>query len=149
AVPADLGASPRLADAMRYGSLGGGNRIRPVLAYTACALCGGTDDQAAAPAVAVQLIHAYSLVQHDLPAMDDDDLRRGRATCHIAYDEATAILAGDTLQTRAFAVLSGGGAHSDTARLAMVRTLALAAGAAGMAAGQMQDMQPHGQMLTL
>ncbi|AJD49513.1 geranylgeranyl pyrophosphate synthetase [Isoalcanivorax pacificus W11-5] len=149
AVPADLGASPRLADAMRYAALGGGKRIRPVLTYAACALCGGTDEQADAPAVAVELIHAYSLVHDDLPAMDDDDLRRGRATCHIAYDEATAILAGDTLQTRAFEVLASGGGHSDTARLAMVRTLAHAAGAGGMAGGQMQDMQAHGQMLTL
>ena len=145
----ELGIAPRLLDAMRYAALGGGKRIRPMLSYAACQLCGGELALADAPAAAVELIHAYSLVHDDLPAMDNDELRRGRATCHIAYDEATAILAGDTLQTRAFELLTQHGDYSDGQRLAMIRTLAHAAGAAGMAAGQMQDMQAQGQALTL
>ena len=143
--PAASGA-PRLAEAMRYAALAGGKRIRPMLVYAACRLAGGSLEQADVPAVAVELIHAYSLVHDDLPAMDDDDLRRGQPTCHRAFDEATAILAGDTLHTFAFELLSRAGDYPDGARVGMVRALTQAAGGAGMAAGQMQDMAAHGQL---
>ena len=139
-------AAPRLAEAMRYAALAGGKRIRPMLVYAACRLAGGNLEQADVPAVAVELIHAYSLVHDDLPAMDDDDLRRGQPTCHRAFDEATAILAGDTLHTLAFELLSRAGDYPDAARVGMVRALTQAAGGAGMAAGQMQDMAAHGQL---
>ena len=138
--------APRLAEAMRYAALAGGKRIRPMLVYAACRLAGGSLEQADVPAVAVELIHAYSLVHDDLPAMDDDDLRRGQPTCHRAFDEATAILAGDTLHTFAFELLSRAGDYPDGARVGMVRALTQAAGGAGMAAGQMQDMAAHGQL---
>ncbi|HIK76270.1 MAG TPA: geranyl transferase [Alcanivorax sp.] len=138
--------APRLAEAMRYAALAGGKRIRPMLVYAACRLAGGSLAQADVPAVAVELIHAYSLVHDDLPAMDDDDLRRGQPTCHRAFDEATAILAGDTLHTLAFELLSRAGDYPDGARIGMVRALTQAAGGAGMAAGQMQDMAAHGQL---
>jgi len=138
--------APRLAEAMRYAALAGGKRIRPMLAYAACRLAGGSLAQADVPAVAVELIHAYSLVHDDLPAMDDDDLRRGQPTCHRAFDEATASLAGDTLHTLAFERLSRAGDYPDGARIGMVRALTQAAGGAGMAAGQMQDMAAHGQL---
>lgn len=137
--------APRLAEAMRYAALGGGKRIRPLLVYGACQLGGGAPEHADVPAIAVELIHAYSLVHDDLPAMDDDDLRRGQPTCHRAFDEATAILAGDTLHTFAFELLSGTGCYDDATRMRMVHTLCRAAGGTGMAAGQMQDMQAHGR----
>lgn len=142
-------ASPRLADAMRYAATGGGKRIRPILVYAACELAGGKHDDADVPAAAIELVHAYSLVHDDLPSMDDDDLRRGQPTCHRAYDEATAILAGDTLHTMAFELLARRGHFSAVQRVDMITTLCRAAGAEGMAAGQMQDMQGHGQQLTL
>ena len=138
--------APRLAEAMRYAALAGGKRIRPMLVYAACRLAGGSLEQADVPAGAGELIHAYSLVHDDLPAMDDDDLRRGQPTCHRAFDEATAILAGDTLHTFAFELLSRAGDYPDGARVGMVRALTQAAGGAGMAAGQMQDMAAHGQL---
>ncbi len=144
-----VAASPRLADAMRYVALGGGKRIRAILVYAACEFCGGKPEQADLPAAAIELVHAYSLVHDDLPAMDDDELRRGRATCHIAYDEATAILAGDTLHTLAFELLAREGGLDDGTRVAMIRLLAQAAGANGMAAGQMQDIESSGAELTL
>ncbi|MCC4306996.1 polyprenyl synthetase family protein [Alcanivorax marinus] len=139
-------ASPRLAEAMRYAALNGGKRIRPMLVYAACRLAGGEPERADVAAVAVEAIHAYSLVHDDLPAMDDDDLRRGKPTCHRAFDEATAILAGDTLHTLAFDLLAGSGDYSDAARVAMVRVLCRAAGGTGMAAGQMLDMAAHGRL---
>ena len=147
--PTERCASPRLAQAMRYAATGGGKRVRPVLAYAACTLAGGIPDQADVPAAAVELVHAYSLVHDDLPAMDDDDLRRGQPTCHRAFDEATAILAGDTLHTLAFELLARQGNYSPEQRVAMITTLCRAAGAEGMAAGQMQDMLGHGQAMTL
>ena len=148
-LPADASAAPRLAEAMRYAALGGGKRIRPVLVYASCLLAGGRMEDADIPAVVIELIHAYSLVHDDLPAMDDDALRRGRPTCHIAFDEATAILAGDTLHTLAFELLANGGTYTDSQRISMVRQLSQAAGADGMAAGQMLDMQANGQVPTL
>ncbi|ERP93381.1 farnesyl-diphosphate synthase [Alcanivorax sp. P2S70] len=144
-----ISAASRLSEAMRYAALGGGKRIRPLLVYGATALAGGTPEQADTPAAAVELIHAYSLVHDDLPAMDDDDLRRGQPTCHKAYDEATAILAGDTLHTKAFELLATRGDYRSDTRIAMIRHLCQAAGVDGMAAGQMQDMLAQGQQQTL
>ncbi|MBZ0070745.1 MAG: (2E,6E)-farnesyl diphosphate synthase [Thiohalobacteraceae bacterium] len=141
----------RLHQAMRYAVLGGGKRIRPLLTYAAGAALDAPDARLDAPACAVELIHAYSLVHDDLPAMDDDDLRRGRPTCHRAFDEATAILAGDALQTQAFHVL----AHAPeldvapTIRLRMIDTLAVASGSRGMAGGQAIDLAAVGQTLDI
>src|SRR6185436_3828751 len=101
-LPGEGPPSPRLASAMRYATLGGGKRVRPLLAYAASELTGANPDDVDSRAAAVELIHAYSLIHDDLPAMDDDSLRRGKPTCHIAFDEATAILAGDALQALAF-----------------------------------------------
>ncbi|MCG6863601.1 MAG: (2E,6E)-farnesyl diphosphate synthase [Chromatiaceae bacterium] len=128
--------------AMRYAVLGPGKRIRPALTYAAGRAIGLDSNVLDAPACAVELIHAYSLVHDDLPAMDDDDLRRGRATCHKAFDEATAILAGDALQALAFQVLASDEAVSAStpARLAMLETLARASGSRGMAGGQALDL---------
>jgi farnesyl diphosphate synthase/geranylgeranyl diphosphate synthase type II len=132
---------PRLDAAMRHGVLVGGKRLRPVLVYAAGRALGAADDALDAPAMAIELVHAYSLVHDDLPAMDDDDLRRGQPTVHKAYDEATAILAGDALQALAFEVL----ARSTHPRLpAMLVTLAEAAGRDGMVAGQALDLAAVG-----
>lgn len=132
---------PRLDAAMRHGVLVGGKRLRPVLVYAAGRALEAEERALDAPAMAIELIHAYSLVHDDLPAMDDDDLRRGQPTVHKAYDEATAILAGDALQALAFEVLAG----SEHPRLpAMIRTLAEAAGRDGMVAGQALDLAAVG-----
>lgn len=141
--------APRLAEAMRYAVLGSGKRVRPILVYAACELAGGSPEQADVAAAAIELLHTYSLVHDDLPAMDNDDLRRGRATCHRAFDEATAILAGDTLHTLAFQLLAESGPYTASQRVRMIAALCRAAGADGMAAGQMQDMLAEGQLLTL
>lgn len=141
----------RLHEAMRYSVLGGGKRLRPLLVYAACACLGGSDEDADAAAVAVEIIHAYSLIHDDLPAMDDDDLRRNRPTCHIVFGEATAILAGDALQALAFEVLAGYSPSqaSDHQRIEMLRVLAVACGAYGMAGGQALDLEATGSELTL
>jgi len=137
---ADLGsAPPRLAEAMRYAALGDGKRIRPVLAVAAFEAVGGVGDAVLPVAGALELIHAYSLVHDDLPAMDDDDTRRGRPTCHRAFDEATAVLVGDGLQALAFGWLAGA-PLPDAARVRLVAELAAAAGPAGMVGGQQADM---------
>ena len=141
-------AAPRLQSAMRHAVLGGGKRLRPLLAYAGARAFGGEESRADAAAVAVELVHAFSLVHDDLPSMDDDALRRGRPTVHVAFDEATAILAGDALQAEAFRVLADAPHDADT-RIALVRELALASGAAGMCAGQMLDMQATGGVLAL
>ena len=139
----------RLHSAMRYSALGAGKRVRPLLVYSVGSLLGAQRSALDIPAAAVELIHAYSLVHDDLPAMDDDDLRRGRPTCHCAFDEATAILAGDALQTLAFEILSRD-PHTDAAtRLAMLNTLAQASGSKGMAGGQALDLSAVGQNLDL
>ncbi|GAP66522.1 geranyltranstransferase [Mizugakiibacter sediminis] len=137
--------------AMRYAVLGGGKRLRPLLVYAAGAALGAPDAALDAPACAVELIHAYSLVHDDLPAMDDDDLRRGRPTCHIAFGEATAILAGDALQALAFELLARDAAPGvdAAARVEMLRTLGAACGAEGMAGGQALDLAAVGKTLTL
>ena len=143
--------TPRLREAMRYSTLGGGKRLRPALVYLTGESLGAALSDLDAPAAAVELIHVYSLVHDDLPAMDDDDLRRGRPTCHRAYDEATAILVGDALQALAFAVLAdySVGNIIPMTRLSMIRTLAEAAGTAGMAGGQAVDLAAVGQTLSV
>ena len=143
--------TPRLREAMRYSTLGGGKRLRPALVYLTGESLGAPLTDLDAPAAAVELIHVYSLVHDDLPAMDDDDLRRGRPTCHRAYDEATAILVGDALQALAFAVLADDslGHVSSNVRLSMIRTLAHAAGTAGMAGGQAVDLAAVGEVLSV
>ena len=145
----DPDAAPqRLHQAMRYAALGGGKRMRPLLVRAAGHLFDADPALLDAPATAVELIHAYSLVHDDLPAMDDDDLRRGRPTTHVAFDEATAILAGDALQTRAFEVLAEAPLPAAMA-LACLRTLATASGAAGMCGGQALDIDATGRQQAL
>ena len=140
----DPSASPgRLHAAMRHAVLLGGKRMRPLLVHATGALLDADTALLDAPAVAVELVHAYSLVHDDLPAMDDDELRRGQPTVHVAFDEATAILAGDALQSLAFAVLADA-ACDGTGRVAMLRQLALAAGARGMCGGQALDLAATG-----
>lgn len=139
----------RLYQAMRYSVVNGGKRVRPLLAYAACEALGGEPARADGAACAVELIHAYSLVHDDLPAMDDDDLRRGQPTTHIAFDEACAILAGDGLQALAFEVLAEARLNPQDAetRLAMVAALARAAGSAGMVGGQAIDLEAVGRRI--
>ena len=136
----------RLYRAMRYSVMNGGKRVRPLLVYAACEALGGDLAKADAPACALELIHSYSLVHDDLPAMDDDDLRRGQPTTHIAFDEAAAILAGDALQSLAFEILADAAHNPQSAelRLSMVQTLACAAGPAGMVGGQAIDLESVG-----
>ena len=130
--------------AMRHATLGGGKRMRPLLVYAAGAATGADEARLDAPAAAVELVHAYSLVHDDLPAMDDDALRRGRPTVHVAFDEATAILAGDALQTLAFTTLAAADAPAQL-RIDWVQALAAASGAAGMCGGQALDIDATGQ----
>lgn len=131
----------RVVEAMRYASLEGGKRVRPFLVTQSAALFEVDPISALRAAAAVEMVHCYSLVHDDLPAMDDDDLRRGQPTCHIKYDEATAILAGDALLTRAFEVLAEDETHSDSrVRSSLVLALARASGAHGMVGGQMMDL---------
>ena len=140
------GAESRLVEAMRYAALGGGKRLRAFLVMETAQLFSVSETCAARVAAAVEMLHAYSLVHDDLPAMDDDDLRRGKPSTHKAFDEATAILAGDALQTRAFEVLAEPDTHSDPeARCELVAALGSAVGAHGMAGGQMIDMVTQGQ----
>jgi len=141
-------APQRLHQAMRYAALGGGKRMRPMLVYATGYLFGAEEARLDAAAVAVEFIHAYSLVHDDLPAMDDDDLRRGRPTTHIAFDEATAILAGDALQTLAFEILAGAWMPPALA-LNCVQTLTGASGAAGMCGGQALDIDATDQQQAL
>ncbi|MGK0673081.1 MAG: farnesyl diphosphate synthase [Halothiobacillaceae bacterium] len=147
ALPAEPSASPlaRLVEAMRYALLGPGKRVRPFLVYASGELADADAATLDAPACALEMIHAYSLVHDDLPAMDDDDLRRGRPTCHRAYDEATAILVGDALQTRAFELLAEAPGLTEKTRIAMITTLARAAGHQGMVGGQAIDLAVIGQ----
>ncbi len=147
-LPPVEGAEGRLAEAMRYATLGGGKRLRAFLVMECAGLFGVAETCAARVAASVEMLHAYSLVHDDLPAMDDDDLRRGKPSTHKAFDEATAILAGDALQTRAFEVLAEPDTHSDPlARCELVMALGAASGARGMAGGQMIDMLAEGQTL--
>ncbi len=141
----------RLRAAMRYSVLGAGKRLRPTLVYLTGESLGAPLASLDAPAAAVELIHVYSLVHDDLPAMDDDDLRRGRPTCHKAYDEGTAVLVGDALQGLAFEVLANEPMEGTTpqARLQMIRVLARAIGTSGMAGGQAIDLAAVGQVLNV
>ncbi|MEP9320700.1 (2E,6E)-farnesyl diphosphate synthase [Pseudomonas sp. LABIM340] len=139
----------RIYAAMRYSVVNGGKRVRPLLAYAACEALGGDAERADGAACAVELIHAYSLVHDDLPAMDDDDLRRGQPTTHIAFDEACAILAGDGLQALAFEVIGNARLNPQDAqtRLDMLLALTRAAGSAGMVGGQAIDLESVGRKI--
>lgn len=136
----DYPLADTLQDAMRYSLFNGGKRIRPMLTYAVAELFGQANELTDASAAAVEAIHAYSLIHDDLPAMDDDDLRRGKPTCHIQYDEATAILAGDALQTFAFELLSQPSLNSAATQLSLIQTLQYASGRYGMITGQMIDL---------
>jgi geranylgeranyl pyrophosphate synthase len=141
----------KLTEAMRYSVIGGGGkRIRPAMVYAAGEAMDVGQDILDTPACAVEIIHTYSLIHDDLPAMDDDDLRRGQPTCHKAFDEATAILAGDALQAHAFEILAARNLHvNDRRRLEMITLLATASGSDGMAGGQAIDLAAVGNKLTL
>jgi farnesyl diphosphate synthase len=140
----------RLHEAMRYTALGGGKRVRPLLLFAAGEVSAAPPERLEIAASAVELIHAYSLVHDDLPCMDDDSLRRGKPTCHVEYDEATALLVGDSLQSLAFQLLSGSTLADTPARqLRMIEILALAAGSRGMAGGQAIDLASIDKNLSL
>jgi farnesyl diphosphate synthase len=140
-----------LHEAMRYTVMDGGKRIRPTLVYAGGQATGAAPESLDRAACAIELIHAYSLIHDDLPAMDDDDLRRGKPSCHRAFGEATAILAGDALQSLAFQVLANesGNDIGESTRLRMIKTLALAAGSRGMAGGQAIDLDATGRELNI
>jgi farnesyl diphosphate synthase len=148
-LPAAGSEPARLHEAMRYTVLGGGKRVRPLLVFAAGGLFGAELETLARAAAAVEMIHAYSLVHDDMPCMDDDALRRGKPTVHVAYDEATALLVGDALQAQAFAVLAEGGGVPAARQVAMLGVLANAAGSAGMCGGQAIDLDSVGVSLTL
>jgi farnesyl diphosphate synthase len=149
-LPAAEIAPQRLHEAMRYAVLGGGKRVRPLLAFAAGELARADPERVAYAGAAVELIHAYSLVHDDLPCMDDDDLRRGRPTCHVEYDEATALLVGDALQSLAFHVLAEHRLADDPGtQLEMVNLLATASGSRGMAGGQAIDLDSVGKALSV
>ena len=150
-LPIAEGPTARLHAAMRYATLNKGKRLRPILVYAAGALRDGNSNDLDVAACAVELIHAYSLVHDDLPAMDDDDLRRGQPTTHIQFDEATAILAGDALQTLAFEHLACAplSAPAEPIRVQLLQLLAKASGAAGMGGGQAIDLAATGKQLSL
>jgi farnesyl diphosphate synthase len=148
--PADA-VPTRLHEAMRYSVLGGGKRVRPMLLFATARTLGLAEDEVEAAACALELVHVYSLVHDDLPAMDDDDLRRGRPTCHKAYDEATAVLVGDALQPLAFQLLARDPAlpASPAIRLRLVELLADSIGTFGMAGGQAIDLDAQGRQLNI
>ncbi len=148
--PRDL-APGRLHEAMRYSVLGGGKRVRPALVFATARTLGLAEDEVEGAACAIELVHVYSLVHDDLPAMDDDDLRRGRPTCHKAFDEATAILVGDGLQPLAFQLLATDPAlpASPAVRLELIALLAEASGSLGMAGGQAIDLEVQGRRLDI
>jgi geranylgeranyl diphosphate synthase type II len=148
-LPQVAGHLPRLAEAMRYSTLGGGKRLRPALAFAAAEACGHDREQALPAAAALEMIHTYSLIHDDLPAMDDDDLRRGRPTSHKVFGEALAILAGDALLTLAFEVLASARAIPAARRVEIVREVAAAGGPAGLVGGQVADLEGEGRELTL
>jgi len=150
ALPAADIAPARLHEAMRYAALGGGKRVRPLLVHAAGQLSGATPERLDRVACAIEMIHAYSLVHDDMPCMDDDVLRRGKPTVHVEYDEATALLVGDALQTQAFLHLSDAPVCDDPqGQVAMIRHLALASGSRGMCGGQAIDLAAVGLQLSL
>ena len=144
-LPTESGPAATLARAMRYATLSGGKRVRALIAYSAGEFAGAEPGHVDHPAAAVEMIHAYSLVHDDLPAMDDDTMRRGRPTCHVAFGEATALLAGDALQSQAFAMLAAAPMREAARACAL---LASASGVAGMAGGQAIDLASTGCSLT-
>ena len=147
-IPPDSRA--RLYEAMRYAAIGGGKRLRPLLVVAACRLFNVDHERAIRSALAVECIHVYSLIHDDLPAMDNDDLRRGKPTVHRAFDESTAILAGDSLYALAFELLADESTHEDPfVRTQLIAELAKASGPAGMAGGQMMDLEAEGSELDL
>jgi len=150
-LPSEDPPEHNLAEAIRYSVIGGGKRIRPAMVYAAGEAMGVSTDLLDIPACAVEMIHAYSLIHDDLPAMDNDDLRRGRPTCHKAFDEATAMLAGDALQALAYEILAKDDHEELTAehRIEMLSLLTEASGAHGMAGGQAVDLASVGKQLTL
>jgi len=149
-LPAAHVAPARLHEAMRYATLEGGKRVRPLLTFAAGEVSGAAPERLELAAAAVELIHAYSLVHDDLPCMDDDTLRRGKPTVHVEYDEATALLVGDALQSLAFQLISEHRISDDPrVQLEMVKTLAAAAGSRGMAGGQQIDLEATGKALSL
>ena len=148
-LPAADSIPAKLHEAMRYALLGGGKRVRPLLVYAAGALFGAAAQSLSRAAAAVEMIHAYSLVHDDMPCMDDDALRRGKPTVHVAYDEATALLVGDALQSQAFLVLAEATTLPPARQVAMLRLLAHASGSAGMCGGQAIDLASVGISLTL
>ena len=150
-LPSSTTVPARLHEAMRYCVLGGGKRIRPALLFATAKTLGLTEDQVEAAACAIELIHVYSLVHDDLPAMDDDDLRRGRPTCHKAFDEATAVLVGDALQPLAFHLLASDPAlpAAPAIRLRLIDLLSEASGTFGMAGGQAIDLAVQGQRVDI
>ncbi len=147
-LPAAAQSPAKLHEAMRYAVLDGGKRVRPLLVFAAGELSGAPRDALERAAAAVEMIHAYSLVHDDMPCMDDDDLRRGKPTVHKQFDEATALLVGDALQSQAFMVLAGGDLPADR-KVAMLALLAQASGSAGMCGGQAIDLDSVGVALTL
>jgi farnesyl diphosphate synthase len=148
-LPAPEISPARLHEAMRYAVLGGGKRIRPLLAYAGGEACGAPPEAVDRVAAAVELVHVYSLVHDDLPCMDDDVLRRGKPTVHVRFDEATALLVGDSLQSLAFGVLAEEPGVDPATRVAMLARLAIAAGSRGMAGGQAVDLASLGKSLSL
>lgn len=147
-LPANSHAPARLHDAMRYSTLDGGKRVRPLLCQAAGLVFGVDEAVLDLPACAVEMIHAYSLVHDDLPCMDDDTLRRGKPTCHVEFDEATALLVGDALQSQAFLTLADTPVDAPR-QVEMIRLLAQASGSRGMAGGQAIDLAATGQNLSL
>jgi farnesyl diphosphate synthase len=149
-MPAPRVAPARLHDAMRYAALGGGKRVRPMLVFGAGLVTGADPSRLEVAAAAIELIHAYSLVHDDLPCMDDDVLRRGKPTCHVEFDEATALLAGDAMQSLAFQLLAEHRLADDpSVQLRMIQLFAVACGSRGMAGGQAIDLDAVGRSLTL
>jgi len=149
ALPGPQHSPSRLHEAMRYATLGGGKRVRPLLVFAAGELSGAEPEKLEIAAAAVELVHAYSLVHDDLPCMDNDVLRRGKPTVHVEFDEATALLVGDALQTLAFQLLSDFSPSNDAKlQLEMIKTLAVAAGSRGMAGGQAIDLESTGKTLS-
>lgn len=149
-MPTQQVAPGRLHDAMRYSTLGGGKRVRAMLVFAAGELVEASADRLRIPAAAVELIHAYSLIHDDMPCMDDDVLRRGKPTCHVEFDEATALLAGDALQSLAFQLLAEYRlADRPENQLKLVQLFAVACGSRGMAGGQAIDLESVGKSLTL
>ena len=147
-LPAPATEPARLHEAMRYAVLGGGKRVRPLLVHAAGELTGARPEALEAASAALEMIHVYSLVHDDMPCMDDDALRRGKPTVHVQYDEATALLVGDALQSQAFVVLTDETALDTRAQAALVRELAVASGSLGMAGGQAIDLASVGLTLT-